>query len=35
MSVEHVDALGAGLSGIGAAYPLLTNCLKKTYTVLA
>ena len=33
---EHVDVLvvGAGLSGIGAAYHLQTLCPSKTYTVL-
>ena len=36
MTVEHVDVLivGAGLSGIGAAYYLQTHCPKKSYTVL-
>jgi monooxygenase len=36
MSLEHVDVLivGAGLSGIGAAYHLKTNCPDKTYTIL-
>lgn len=36
MSLEYVDVLvvGAGLSGIAAAYYLQTSCPKKTYTVL-
>jgi cation diffusion facilitator CzcD-associated flavoprotein CzcO len=36
MSVEHVDVLivGAGLSGIGAAYYLQTRCPKKSYAIL-
>ena len=36
MSVEHVDVLivGAGLSGIGAAYYLQTHCPKKSYAIL-
>jgi cation diffusion facilitator CzcD-associated flavoprotein CzcO len=36
MTVEHVDVLivGAGLSGIGAAYYLQTRCPKKSYTIL-
>jgi cation diffusion facilitator CzcD-associated flavoprotein CzcO len=36
MSTEHVDVLivGAGLSGIGAAYHLQTSCPNKTYTIL-
>jgi monooxygenase len=36
MSVEHVDVLivGAGLSGIGAAHHLQSNCPGKTYAIL-
>jgi monooxygenase len=36
MSLEHVDVLivGAGLSGIGAAYHLQANCPEKTYAIL-
>jgi monooxygenase len=36
MSLEHVDVLivGAGLSGIGAAYHLQVNCPEKTYAIL-
>ena len=36
MSLEHVDVLivGAGLSGIGAAYHLQANCPHKTYAIL-
>jgi monooxygenase len=36
MSLEHVDVLivGAGLSGIGAAYHLQANCPGKTYAIL-
>jgi monooxygenase len=36
MSAEHVDVLivGAGLSGIGAAYHLQANCPGKTYAIL-
>ncbi len=36
MSIEHVDVLivGAGLSGIGAAHHLQTNCPGKTYAVV-
>lgn len=36
MVVEHVDVLivGAGLSGIGAAYYLQTRCPKKSYAIL-
>jgi cation diffusion facilitator CzcD-associated flavoprotein CzcO len=36
MSIEHFDVLivGAGLSGIGAAHHLQTNCPSKTYAVL-
>ena len=36
MTTEHVDILivGAGLSGIGAAYYLHTCCPKKSYTIL-
>lgn len=36
MTPEHVDVLivGAGLSGIGAAYYIQTNCPTKSYTVL-
>ncbi|WP_339490850.1 flavin-containing monooxygenase [Pseudomonas sp. EL_65y_Pfl2_R95] len=36
MSVEHFDVLvlGAGLSGIGAAYHLQKNCPKKSYALL-
>ncbi|HEY7952762.1 MAG TPA: NAD(P)/FAD-dependent oxidoreductase [Solirubrobacteraceae bacterium] len=36
MSLEHVDVLivGAGLSGIGAACHLQTNCPSKTYAIL-
>ncbi len=36
MSVEHVDVVivGAGLSGIGAAYHLQTNCPDRTYAIL-
>ncbi len=35
-SAEHVDVLivGAGISGIAAAYYLRTRCPKKTYTIL-
>ena len=35
-SAEHVDVLivGAGISGIAAAYYLQTRCPKKTYTIL-
>src|SRR5665213_4611458 len=34
--MEHVDVLivGAGLSGIGAAYHLQTSCPTKSYTLL-
>jgi len=36
MSVDHVDVLivGAGLSGIGAAYHLQKKCPRKTYAIL-
>src|SRR5271165_1104465 len=36
MSLEHVDVLivGAGLSGIGAAYHLQENCPGKSYAIL-
>lgn len=36
MTVEHVDVVivGAGLSGIGAAYYLQTRCPTKSYTIL-
>jgi len=36
MSLEHVDVLivGAGLSGIGAAHHLQSNCPGKTYAIL-
>jgi monooxygenase len=36
MSLEHVDVLivGAGLSGVGAAYHLQANCPQKTYAIL-
>ena len=36
MSPDHVDVLivGAGLSGIGAAYHLQTNCPAKTFAIL-
>jgi monooxygenase len=36
MSLEHIDVLivGAGLSGIGAAYHLQANCPEKTYALL-
>ena len=36
MTTEHFDVLivGAGLSGIGAAYHLQTNCPDKTYAIL-
>jgi monooxygenase len=36
MSLEHVDVLivGAGLSGIGAAHHLQTNCPSKTFAIL-
>jgi monooxygenase len=36
MAIEHFDVLivGAGLSGIGAAYHLKRDCPKKTYAVL-
>lgn len=36
MTTEHVDVLivGAGLSGIGAAYYLQTRCPQKNYTIL-
>jgi monooxygenase len=36
MSLEHVDVLivGAGLSGIGAAYHLQSNCPEKTYALV-
>ena len=36
MSTEHFDVLivGAGLSGIGAAYHLQTNCPDRSYTIL-
>jgi monooxygenase len=36
VSLEHVDVLivGAGLSGIGAAYHLQTDCPQKTYAIL-
>ncbi len=36
MSLEHVDVLivGAGLSGIGAAYHLQANCPGKSYAIL-
>ena len=36
LSAEHVDVLivGAGLSGIGAAYHLQTGCPRKTYAIL-
>ncbi len=35
-SAEHVDVLivGAGISGIAAAYYLQTRCPQKTYTIL-
>src|SRR5246500_3258531 len=35
MSVEHFDVviMGAGLSGIGAAYRLQTRCSGKTYAI--
>jgi cation diffusion facilitator CzcD-associated flavoprotein CzcO len=34
--VEHIDVVvvGAGISGIGAAYNLKTRCPQKTYTIL-
>ncbi len=36
MTLEHVDVLivGAGLSGIGAAYYLQTRCAQKSYAIL-
>ncbi|MDD2159929.1 NAD(P)/FAD-dependent oxidoreductase [Pseudomonas sp. MIL19] len=36
MSVEHLDVLiiGAGLSGVGAAYHLMTHCLGKRFAIL-
>ena len=36
MEAEHLDVLivGAGLSGIGAAYHLQARCPKKTYAIL-
>ncbi len=36
MSLQHVDVLivGAGLSGVGAAHHLQTNCPGKTYAIL-
>ena len=36
MAIEHFDVLivGAGLSGVGAAYHLQTNCPGKTYAIL-
>src|SRR6185295_5222206 len=36
MTLEHVDVLivGAGLSGIGAAYYIQTQCPTKSYTIL-
>ncbi|HEY6640772.1 NAD(P)/FAD-dependent oxidoreductase [Povalibacter sp.] len=36
MSIEHFDVLivGAGLSGIGAAYHLQTHCPRKSYAIL-
>jgi monooxygenase len=36
MTLEHVDVLivGAGLSGIGAAYYIQTHCPTKSYTIL-
>ena len=36
MELEHLDVLivGAGLSGIGAAYHLQTKCPTKTYAIL-
>ena len=36
MAIEHFDVMivGAGLSGIGAAYHLQTNCPKKSYVIL-
>ncbi|HLL25563.1 MAG TPA: NAD(P)-binding protein, partial [Kofleriaceae bacterium] len=36
MLVEHVDVLivGAGISGIDAAYHVQTKCPRKTYAVL-
>ena len=36
MSIEHFDVLivGAGLSGIGAAYHLQTKCPRRTYAIL-
>src|SRR6478752_5408479 len=36
MAIEHFDVLivGAGLSGIGAAYHLQRDCPKKTYAIL-
>ena len=35
-SEEHLDVIvvGAGLSGIGAAYRLQTECVDKTYAIL-
>ena len=34
--MEHIDVVvvGAGISGIGAAYNLKTRCPQKTYTIL-
>jgi cation diffusion facilitator CzcD-associated flavoprotein CzcO len=36
MSVEHLDVLiiGAGLSGIGAAYHLMKHCPGKRFAIL-
>src|SRR4028118_901584 len=36
MTAEHIDVLivGAGLSGIGAAYYVQTRCARKSYAIL-